>query len=91
MHLIHNRSEHPGKSTVTFLPMIDKYSGYKTCILSTMEFIYKLAKKNNVPAVITFDQPLYWKASEIQNNSDTNSHLRDIVILLSSFHSLMNL
>ena len=56
-----------------------------------MEFIYKLAKKNNVPAVITFDQPLYWKASEIQNNSNTNSHLRCIVILLVSFNTLTNL
>jgi hypothetical protein len=91
MHLIHQGSKHPGKSSVTFLPMIDMYSGDKTCILSTLEYLYNLAKKNHVPAVITFDQPLYWKASEIQNSSHTNSHLRDIVILLGSFHTLMNL
>lgn len=91
MHLIHQGSKHPGKSSVTFLPMVDMYPGDKTCILSTLEYLHNLAKKNHVPAVITFDQPLYWKASEIQHSSHTNSHLRDIVLLLGSFHTLMNL
>ena len=90
MHLIHQGSKHPRKSSVTFLPMVDMYPGDKTCILSTLKYLCNLARKNHVPVVITFDQPLYWKASEIQHSSHTNSHLRDIVLLLGSFHTLMN-
>ena len=59
MHMLHRGKEHPGKSSVEYLPMIDLYSGDKTCILSTMNFIYNLASKHNISPVITFDQPLY--------------------------------
>ena len=90
MHLIHQGSKHPGKSSVTFFPMVDMYPGDKTCILSTLKYLCNLARKNHVPVVITFDQPLYWKGSEIQHSFHTNSHLRDIVLLLESFHTLMN-
>ena len=37
MHMLHNESDHPGQSSVIFLPMIDMYPGDKTCILSTLE------------------------------------------------------
>ena len=40
--------------------------------------------------IITFDQPLYWKASEIIANAPDNSHLKEIVLLLGCFHTLMN-
>lgn len=39
MHIIHQGLEHPGQSSVVFLPMIDLYSGDKTCILSTLDFV----------------------------------------------------
>lgn len=45
----------------------------------------------SVPAVITFGQSLYWKTMQIQNSSHTNNQLRNIVILLGRFHTLMNL
>ena len=35
MHIIHQGLEHPGQSSVVFLPMIDLNSGDKMCILST--------------------------------------------------------
>ncbi|XP_033122104.1 uncharacterized protein LOC117121111 [Anneissia japonica] len=38
MHTLHSGSNYPGKSTVTFLPMIDMYSGDRSCILSTFTF-----------------------------------------------------
>ena len=37
MYLLHKGCDHPGKSDVVFLPMIDIYPGDKTCILSTRE------------------------------------------------------
>ena len=71
--------------------MIDMYPGDKTCILSTLEFICKLASKHNISPVVTFDQPLFWKASEIVNEVEDNDRIKDVVLLLGSFHTLMNL
>ncbi|KAL2082773.1 hypothetical protein ACEWY4_022591 [Coilia grayii] len=90
MHIIHQRNQHPGQSSIRYLPMIDMYSGDKTCILSTLEFICDLAFKHQLAPVITFDQPLYWKAAEIIQDSASGSELKYIVLLLGCFHTLMN-
>ena len=87
MRLLYNKCEHPEKSSVLFLPMIDMNSGDKTCILSTLECLCRLASKHNMPAIVTFDQPLYWKASEIVND---DSLIRNVVLMLGSFHTFMN-
>ncbi len=91
MHIIHRGNEHPGQSSIVYLPIIDIYSGDKTCILSTLEFICNLAMKHHLSPVITFDQPLYWKAAEIIIDAPQNSHLKGIVLLLGCFHTFMNL
>ena len=36
-------------------------------------------------------QPLYWKASEIILDAPQNSPLKEIILLLGSFHTLMKL
>ena len=91
MHIIHQGQEHPGQFFVVFLPMIDSYSGDKTCILSTLNFICDLAIKYHVPPIITFDQPLYWKAAEIIMDAPESSQLKSIVLMLGCFHTFMNL
>ena len=91
MHIIHQGYEHPGQSSILYLPMIDLYSGDKSCILSTLEFIHKQTVKHCITPIITFDQPLYWKASEIILDAPQNSPLKEIILLLGSFHTLMNL
>ncbi len=90
MHTVHRGSEHPGQSSVLYLPIIDMYSGDKTCILSTLEFLSNLAMKHHVVPIITFDQPLYWKAAELIINSP-NNNLKEIVLMLGCFHTFMNL
>ena len=90
MHILHQGNDHPGQSSIVFLPMIDMYSGDKTCILSTLEYVSNIAFKYHVPPVITFDQPLYWKASEIIADAPQNSHLKSIVVMLGCFHTFMN-
>ena len=87
MHIIHQGQEHPGQSSVVFLPMIDLYS----CILSTLNFICDLAIKHHVPPIITFDQPLYWKAAEIIMDAPESSQLKSIVLMLGCFQTFMNL
>lgn len=90
MHILHRGSNHPGKASVTFLPMIDMYPGDPTCILSTLTYICGLAEKSNISPVITFDQPLFWKASEIIYNAPKDSPIKTTVLMLGSFHTLMN-
>ena len=89
MHLINRRSKHTGKSSIFFLPKIDLYPGDKTCILSTL--ICKLANKQSITPVVTFDQPLFWKASEVQYEVSDRFSIQDVVLLLGSFHTFMNL
>ena len=90
MHLLHKECEYPGKSSVQFLPMIDMNPADKTCILSTLDYMCSLSSKHNMPTIITFDQPLFWKASEIVNSVPDDSPIRNVILLLGSFHTFMN-
>ena len=57
-----------GQSDVVFLPMIDLNPSDMNCVYSTLKFVVKQADRvSNVP-VVTFDQPLYWKAMNIVSN-----------------------
>jgi len=91
MHLLHKDCSHPGQSSVVFLPIIDMYSGDKSCIFSTLQYLCKIADDHKSPAVVTFDQPLYWKAFQIKHEVPADSPVRDVVLLLGCFHTLMNL
>ena len=46
--------------------MTDRKSSDTSYILSTLTFISKQTEQIGQSAVVTFDQPLYWKAMEIQ-------------------------
>ena len=88
--MIHKECKYPGKSSVQFLPMIDMDPGDKTCILSTLDYLSILSSKHNMPTIITFDQLLFWKASEIVNAVTDDSQIRDVILLLGTFHTFMN-
>lgn len=85
-------SPFPGKSDVIFLPMIDLNPSDMSCIYSTLTFVTKEAKKQGVTPIITFDQPLYWKALTIiqSESTDTSSDIRSIVLRLGAFHMEMS-
>ena len=70
------KGNHPGKSSVAFLPMIDMDSGDLTCIYSTLAFVAEQANRYNVTPIVTFDQPLWWKALTIVLNEPQESKLR---------------
>jgi len=67
MQLIH-KGEHPGVSSVMFLPMIDLDPNDLTCIYSTLKFISSHASQYQAYPVVTFDQPLWWKAHIMVEN-----------------------
>ena len=74
------------KSTISFLPIIDLDPNDETCIYSTLLFVIKQAKKLKivVPSV-TFDQPLWLKATGIIEKANL-----DIVCRLGGFHAMMS-
>ena len=89
MQMVH-KGNHPGKSSVIFMPMIDMPSSDMSCILSTMEFVSKQARQYNCTPILTFDQPLYWKAMEIQKWENAASDLKEIILFLGQFHAWMS-
>ena len=89
MQYVH-RGNRPGQSSVTFLPMIDMSSSDPTCIFSTLKFVTEHARKHNVTPIITFDQPLWWKALTIIMSEPLGSDLRGIVLRLGGFHTEMS-
>ena len=46
--------------------------------------------KYHVVPIITFDQPLYWKAAELIIDAPQNN-LKKILLMLGCFHTFMNL
>ena len=78
--------DYPGKSTVTLLPIIDLNPNDMTCIYSTLLFVSDQAKQLNIPTpIITFDQPLWLKATDIIRAKSLN-----IVCILGGFHTMMS-
>ena len=84
------KGDHPGPASVIFLPMIDLDPGNMSCIYSTMSFICEHAKRYNMVPMITFDQPLWWKALSILESEPLDSDLRKIILRLGGFHTLMS-
>ena len=83
--------DHPGKLSVMFLPMIDMNPTAVPCVYSTLMFISEHAHRHNGQPIITFDQPLRWKAFLITATEQPNSDLRNIVLCLGGFHTEMSL
>lgn len=82
--------DHPRQSSITFLPMIGMDPTDMTCMYSTLKFVSKQAKQYDVTPIITFDQPLWWKAMSIIENMCLDSDIHDVVIRLGGFHTEMS-
>ena len=92
MQLVHDKQpkENCEASSVHFLPIIDMSSSDMSCIYSTLKFVSDIACKYDKPTIITFDQPLFWKANIIVAGSK-DSIINSIVVMLGTFHTVMNL
>lgn len=89
MHKVMNDG-YPGKSSVVFLPMIDMNPNDLTCINSTLHFVSKEAKTHSFTPILTFDQPLYWKAMHIVELEPMDSPLKSVILRLGGFHLEMS-
>lgn len=81
--------QHPGKSSIHFLPMIDLDPTNMSCVYSTLLFVVAECKKHNTIPILTFDQPLWLKARTIIHH-DNNGELKNVVLKLGSFHLMMS-
>ena len=89
MQLVHCR-KHPGKSSVMFLPMIDMNPSDMTCVYSTLKYVREHARRHDVTPILTFDQPLWWKALMIIVTEPEGSDLKDVVLRLGGFPTEMS-
>ena len=84
------KGEYPGKSDIVFLPMIDLNLSDLTCIYSTINFVPRHSRKYDVVPILTFDQPLWWKAVSTVNDEPPESDLKKVVLRLGAFHTQMS-
>ena len=89
MQMVH-KGDHPGQTSVSFLPMIDMNPSDMTCVYSTMLYVSSHARRYGVTPILTFDQPLWWNALTIQESTPENSEIRSIVLWLGGFHTEMS-
>ncbi len=89
MQFIHDEPN-PGKSSVLFLPMIDMSSSDPTCIYSTLSYVAEHAKQHGITPIITFDQPLYWKALSIILAQPVGNPVCEIILRLGGLHTQMS-
>lgn len=77
---------YPGPSTVSLLPIIDLNPSDLSCIYSTLNFVIDQAEQLNMETpVLTFDQPLWLKATEIVSAKSLK-----VVLVLGGFHLMMS-
>ena len=70
--------------------MIDMNPSDVTCIFSTLKFVSEHARRHDATPIITFDQPLWWKALLIIGAEPEGSDLKNIVLRLGGFHTEMS-
>ena len=84
------KGEHQGQCSILYLPMIDMDPSDINCIYSTLCYVSSHAKKHNVTSIVTFDQPLWWKALQIRESVPEDYDLCSIVLCLGGFHTFMS-
>ena len=72
------------------VPFINMDPNDLSTIYTALMFAANQSKKQNQTCIVTFDQPLFLKASEIVASSDPNNDIAKIVLRLGGFHLLMS-
>ena len=70
--------------------MIDLDPSDPSCIFSTLKFVSLQAAKHGVTPIVTFDQPLYWKALTIIRAQSSGTYMKNIILRLGGLHIQMN-
>lgn len=83
-------AEYPGRSAVMFMPMIDMDPSDLSCIYTTLHFVCQQANKLGTIPIVTFDQPLWWKAITIIHQEPVDSALKSMIVRLGGLHMEMS-
>ncbi len=70
--------------------MIDMNSSDMTCLYSTLLYVSSHVRHYGVTPILTFDQPLSWKALTIQESTPAGSEIRSIILRLGGCHTQMS-
>ena len=84
------KGNHHGASSIIFMPMIDKKSTDSVCLLSTISFVCTLSQKYAMTPILTFDQPLYWKAMELMVSHPDDHLVKKCVLRLGGLNMCMS-
>ena len=85
------QDDHPGKLSVLFLPMTYMNPSDNTCFYSTLKFLSEHAQKHNVQTtIVTFDQPLWWKAYNLIQTEPVGSAIRNVIVRIGGLHTEMS-
>lgn len=78
------------RSRILYLPCLNHPpSNYDTIYTVLSLAAERIENKKQKVAIVTFDQPLYWKANEILH-STTDPKLKNVVVRLGGFHLIMS-
>lgn len=78
-------------SKIMCVPFIhEPPSEYDTIYSTLLEAIKRGKLAKQISIFVTFDQPLFWKASDIVAAADSGSDLNNVIIRLGGFHLLMS-
>lgn len=71
--------------------MIDMNPSDVTCVSSALKFVSEHAQRHNIAnSIVTFKQPLWWKAFNIIQTEPADSDLRKVILRLGAFHTEMS-
>jgi hypothetical protein len=72
------------------VPFVNMDPSNPSTIYSAISYAAEECKKQNRNCIITFDQPLYLKASEIKASANPGTEVSKIILRLGGFHLLMS-
>jgi hypothetical protein len=70
---------------IEFLPFIDLNPADMSATYTTLEFVIAESKKHSPYPIVTFDQPLWWKAMLIKHAKGMK-----VTVLLGNFHTQLS-
>ena len=87
MNIIYSNKEKCDGTYVMAVPFINLDASNNSTIFTALCFAAEESRKQNQSCIVTFDQPLFLKASEIVGSAESDSEIAKIVLRLGGFTS----
>lgn len=90
MYNLTNNESSCESTYIKAVPFINMDPTNMSTIYTALSFAAEQSRLQKQTCIVTFDQPLFLKASEIVTNAEMNSDIGKIVVRLGGFHLLMS-